>query len=104
MRRRCSALKEHAVCEKISMSQDGEEHHQDRLGGLEQGNVRVFDIRSRWVAKEHNIVPRPHLFQRNITSGASEASHLAGSVRQPGGDSALGDRRAKSVLLCDGKA
>ena len=42
---------------------DAEERHQDRLGGHEQGNVRVCpNVRSRWVAKEYNTGARPDLF------------------------------------------
>ena len=44
------------------------------------------------------------LVQCNITCGGSEARHLGGSAKQTEGDNAFGDSRAKSVLLCKGKA
>ena len=41
-------VKKHAVCEKVHhepvLEGDGEEPHQDRLGGHEQGNVRVSEL------------------------------------------------------------
>ena len=52
--------------------------------------------------KQHWI--KAQLIQRNINAGRSEARHLGGSVKQSEGDSALGDRRAKSLLLCKGEA
>ena len=63
---------------------DGEDPSQDRLGGHEQGNVRVseHEISMGREGIQHRTEAR--VVQRNITSGGSAACHLGGSVKQQG--------------------
>ena len=70
---------------------DREELHQDRLGGHEQGNVRVskHKISLGFVGVQHWT--RASHVQRNITCGGCETRHLRGSVQQQEANSALGD-------------
>ena len=85
--------KKHAVYEKVPrepvLERDGEEPHQDRLGGHKLGNVPV---------SEHKILlggeGLPHwtqmrLVQCNVPSVRGEDRHLGSSVKQPERDSAL---------------
>ena len=59
-------VKKHAVREKVHhepvLERDGEEPHQDWLGGHKEGTSECPNIRSCWVAKEYNTGPRPDLF------------------------------------------
>ena len=72
-------VKKHAVYEKVPMSQcwkETREPHQNRLGGHEQGNVRVSEHKI-FVGHEgiqHWIQAR--LVQCSVASGRSEARHL----------------------------
>ena len=77
---------------------DGEEPHQDRLGGHEQGNVRVSEHEISWGREGVQHRTQARLIQRNVTSGRSQSRHLGDSVKQPEGNS------VKSVLLCEGEA
>ena len=85
----------HAVYEKVPMKPvlegDGEESHQDRLGGHEQGNVRVPEHKISMGREGIQHWTQARLVQRNITSGGSEARHFGGSIKQPEEDSALGE-------------
>ena len=79
-----------------------EKNRQDRLGGDEQGNVRVSKHKISLGREGIQHCTQARVVQRNITSGGSVARYLGGSVKQQEGDSALGDGCAKSVLLCEG--
>ena len=70
---------------------DGEEHHQDRLFGHEQGNVRVSEHKISLGREGIEHWTQAPLVQCNVTSGGGEARHLGSSVKQPEGDSAPGD-------------
>ena len=70
---------------------DGEESHLNRLGGHEQENIRVPEHKITMGREGTQHWTQARLVQRNITSGGSEARHLGDSVKQPEGDSALGD-------------
>ena len=63
-------VKKHAVYEKVPMSQCWKETGKN-------------PIKTGWT--------QARLVQRNVTFGGSEARHLGSSVKQPEGDSALGD-------------
>ena len=90
--------KKHAVYEKVPMSQCWKETgrvepHQDRLGGHEQVNVRVSVHKISLGREGIQHWTQDRLDQCNVTSGSggSEARHLGSSVKQPEGDSALGE-------------
>ena len=83
-------VKKHEVYEKVPMSQCG--------------NVRVSEHKISMGREGTQHGTQARLVQHNITCGRSEARHLGGSVKQPEGNSALGDGRAKSVFLCEGEA
>ena len=53
---------------------DGEEPHQDRLGGHEQGNLRVPEHKISMGRKGIQHRTQARLVQCNITSGGSEAA------------------------------
>ena len=101
-------VKKHAVYEKGPLEPvlegDGQDPDQDWLGGHEQGNVRVSERKISLGREGIQHRTQARLVQCNVTSGGSEGHHLRSSVKQPEGDSALGDGRAKSVLLCEGEA
>ena len=64
---------------------DGEEPHQDRLGGHEQGNVRVSEQKISMVAKEYNTGPRPDLFSAtSLLEGVKLVISEAASSKQKG--------------------
>ena len=88
-------VKKHAVFEKVPMSQCWKEtaKNPSRQAGQtrtrERPSVSKFLISMGRAGIQHWTQAR-HV-QRNIASGGSEARHLGGSVKQPEGDSALGD-------------
>ena len=87
-------VKKHAVYEKVPMSHCWKETGKNpikTLGGHEQGNVRVSEHEISMGRKGIQHWTQARLVQRNITSGRSQARHLGGSVKQPEGNSALGD-------------
>ena len=90
-------VKNHAVSEKVPMSQGWKETGQNpiKTGWADTNKISMGQGIQHWT--------QARLVQRNITSGRSEARHLGGSVKQPEGNSALGDERAKSVLPCEGE-
>ena len=80
-------VKKHAVYETVSMSQCWEETGKNSTKtGWEDTNKGTSECREgiqHWT--------KARLVQCNLTSGGSEARHLGSSVKQPEGDSALGD-------------
>ena len=67
------------------LERDGEEPHQDWLGGHKQGNSECPNVRSRWVAKEYNTGFRPDLFSATSPlEGAKLVISEAASSNQKG--------------------
>ena len=68
-------VKKHVVYEKVPTSQcwkeSGKNPHQDRLGGDEQGNVRVTEHKISMGREAIQHWTQARLVQRNITSGGS---------------------------------
>ena len=78
-------VKKHAVSEKDAMRQGWKETGKNpiKTGWVDTNKVSMGQGIQHWT--------QARLVQRNITSGRSEARHLGGSVKQPEGNSALGD-------------
>ena len=85
-------VKKHAVYEQESMSQCWKETEKNPIKtGWADMNKRMSEHE---ISMGREGIPhwtQARLVQCNVTSGGSEALHLGGSVKQPKGDSALGD-------------